>query len=161
MPRRNIPTPALRKMLEEASDGTFMFLIEVEEASLAEPIRVADNGEAIVHNGDTYEAAGFAIHLPGEGTESIEAIQLQVANEDRALVAAVRLAVGRPLLRLHLIDASEDPDDDLIVPLEFDMERVQYDSLTLTGTLVFDDLLNERYPLDDKNPQTFPAGIYR
>lgn len=140
------------------TDEVFLILLEINEASLAEPIRFAHNNEPITSGGDVYAASFFDVALPSQSADNIEPVRLTVGNVDRAITDSIRLAVGRPQVTLEVVLAS-DPDTIEAGPFEFELEGVEYDALTVTGELVYDSVTALRYPADMVTPWNFPDAF--
>lgn len=148
-------TTAVAAVNAEETDEIFLMLLTFDEATLADPIRVVNNTEEIVSNGETFLPVKFEIELPPEVGDSIQAVRLSIDNVDRRIVEAVRLATGRPTATLEIVLAS-DPDTVEAGPFDFELERADYDALVVTGQLSFDDVSGLRCPAHIVTPHLYP-----
>ena len=146
---------AIAAALAPETDEVFLALLEINEASLAEPFRFVNNHEPITSRGNVYNASHFDLELPTERPDSIDAARITVDNVDRLIVEAVRVAAGRPTARIEIILAS-DPDTVEAGPFDFEFSSVEYDQMTVSGTLAYDDVVEVRSPLHLRTPYWFP-----
>lgn len=137
------------------TDEVFLLLLELNEASLLEPIRYVHDHSNITSRGNVYYASYFDIELPTERPDSIDTARITVDNVDRNIVTAIRTASGRPTARVELILAS-DPDTVEAGPFDFELQSAEYDALTVSGTLAYDDVVEIRGPLHLRSPHWFP-----
>lgn len=152
---RTVSSTALAAMLAPETDEVFLVLLTIDEASLADPIRYVHDHQDVVSRGDTYFAAFFDLELPTERPDSIDSARISVDNVDRQIVQAIRLAQGRPTIRIEIVLAS-DPDTVEIGPFDFELQRAEYDAQTVSGILAFDDVVEVRAPLHTRTPHWFP-----
>ncbi len=146
---------AIQAINSQETDEIFLFILEFDEASLPSPIRIVNNTENITSNGDLYVAYPFEIELPTERGESIDTVKVTISNVDQQLVSAIRLALGRPTVALNVILAS-DPDTVEAGPFDFELESADYNVLTITGNLAFDDVGSLRSPAHTVTPWHYP-----
>ncbi|MDH3997702.1 MAG: DUF1833 domain-containing protein [Desulfuromonadales bacterium] len=154
--RRNLSLTAREAIYAQQTDQVFLLLLTIDHADLTTPIRVANNNEAIVSRGDNYVAYPFQINLPPDRDEQISQVTLSIDNVDRQIVQAVRSLGSSPSVSLEVILAS-DPNYVEAGPFDFSLKSVDYDALTVSGTLGFEDLLNEPFPGDTFSPAEFPG----
>ena len=153
---RSLSTTAKQAIFSQETNEVFLMIIEIDHNDLASPIRVVNNWENITSNGNTYTAYPFQFALPGEDGESMEQVQLTISNVDKLLVEGVR-SISSPLdLTLNVILAS-DPDTIEAGPFNMKIRNVEYNAETLTGTCIFNDLLNEPYPAGTYTPADYPG----
>lgn len=80
---------AIRALLGLEPDEVVVVLLTIEHPAIA-PIRVTNNNENIVSNGQTFLAYPFNITLPSD-TEEPGVAQLDIANVDRSIIEAIEL----------------------------------------------------------------------
>lgn len=138
MTGRALSLVATASLVEEATDEVWLVLMEITHADMADTIRVVNNTEAIVSDGETYVGLPFAIEFPDEGDRPGEA-RISIDNVDRRIVEAVRSITTPPTVKLQVILASQ-PDT-----IEFELDGlklrdVTYDAAQVQGYLRFEDL---------------------
>lgn len=143
-----------------AESGTAaVLLLTIMHPQLATAIRVTSAGTDVISRGETFQQFPFDITFPRASDEAPPTVQLTICGVDRSIIQAVRTLTGdRARVALELVH-SPDLDTVEIGPLEFDLLDVTYDALVVSGTLGYEDLLNERFPKDIFGPTTTP-GIF-
>lgn len=136
------------------TDEVFLVLMEIDESSLAEPIRMVHNHANVTSRGNVYAASFFEVELPSQRADNIEPVRVTVGNVDQAITVAIREAIGKPTFRIEVVLAS-DPDTVEAGPFDFVLESAEYDALTVTGELVYDEATALRYPADMVTPWNF------
>lgn len=156
---RSLSAPARRAIYAQQTGEAFLVLLTLTHASFAPPIRVCSDARDVSSVGQTYVAFPFEVGLPPERDEGPFTVQLRIANADRRIVQAVRTASGEPVqVELRVVLASS-PDLTEAGPFAFALRDVEYDAEWVTGTLMFEDVLNEPFPAREVDPNTFP-GVF-
>lgn len=155
---RSFAVAVTEELAKQETDQVFLELIQIDEASLPEPIRAVNNPENVTSNGDVYASAGFGINLAGESENEVETVRLRVDNVDRLLVDAVRAAVGIPTVILRIVRA-DDPDV-FLVDMKFNVETANTTAAAIEAVLTYDNAVNIRWPRHQVSPVTFPAGPF-
>lgn len=141
----------------QETDAAPLFLLQIDDDSLSEPIRVVNNQTDIVSNGETYVGLAFEIGLPSE-TDDQSRVTIRIDNVDRVIVDSLRAVTGRPVFTLSVVLA-DTPDLVEAGPYEMTLSEADYDAGQVTGVLVFDDILAEPFPGDSFIPSTH-AGMF-
>lgn len=153
---RSLTTTAVQAANAQETGEVFLILLTISHASLSPSIRVVGNTEDIVSNGETFLAFPFEITLPDDAPESVAQVSLKIDNVDRQIVDAIRSISSPPTVSIDVILAS-DPDTIEAGPFNMTLLQSDYDVLTVTGELVFEDVLNEPFPGDSFDPVGFPG----
>jgi len=155
MSRTISPTAVTAGMTPETSE-VFLTLIEIDHTSLSSPIRVVDNNEDIVSNGNTYSGAAFLFTLPSQADDKLSPAKLTIDNVDRRIVEAVRTINSPADMTVSIILAS-DPDTIEVGPYDFKLKNVSYDAQQVTGDLLYLQYLDNTASTVIMNNQNFPA----
>lgn len=156
---RSLSAALKREMMAAESGTAAILLLTISHPSLPVPIRVNNSGQDLTSRGDLYLAFPFAITFPRSSEDAPPTVQLEICAADRSIIASVRsLANTRATIALELVH-SPDVNTVEIGPLEFDLLEVSYDALVMSGTIGYEDLLNEPFPKDIFGPTTTP-GIF-
>jgi len=94
--------------------------------------------------------------LPAEFDDQLPTVQLQIDNVDRRIMEGVRALTSAPAVTLEVVLASA-PDTVEAGPFAFTLKAADYDALVISGTLAFEDVLNEPYPQYAFTPGSFPG----
>lgn len=112
-----------------------------------------------VSNGITYQPFPFEITLPDDDPDQVPSCSLTLDNIDRSMVAAVRGMGNVPATIELQVAMSDTPDVVEMAVGPLTLRDVNYDALTVMGTLRFEEILNEPYPGDIVTPATLP-GVF-
>jgi hypothetical protein len=107
-------------------------------------LRVVNNTEQIVSRGDTFEPTAFEITLPTDDGELLPKVQLEISNVSGEIMSWIRGFHVAPNLKLEIV-LSTQPDT---VERSIDflkLTSVDYDSLTISGTLLVENVLSAGY----------------
>lgn len=155
---RTMSAEALEAMFAQQTSEIIFPLVEIDEQSLASPIRVVNNTEQVTWRGNTYLPSRFAIAVPSEENGSIPQVSLAIDNINRVIRDAIELAQNQPTMYLTYIRADAHPDNDPAEagPFEFVMESAEYDVNIATIQLRFTEVYRLRYPQHSFIPAFFP-----
>ena len=148
------------------TEDAFIMLLEIDNPDdPADPIRVALNNENVTSTVSgrydpavTFAGGVFHIELPAEDGEHINTVRISVDNVDQRIVQAIRNTTEPPDVRLWIV-SSKDEDTVEAGVYRFELESAEYNSLFVRGELVFESVVNRRWPKNDFTPATTP-GIF-
>ena len=133
-----------------------LFILVIEHTDIT-TLRFVANTEDVTSDGNVYTAYPFQINIPLVDSDTqIPTAQLRIDNIDQAIVAAIRGLSTAPTITASIILAST-PDTVECGPYAFTLKNVTYNAIEITGTLGFEEILNEPFPGDTFNPQNFPG----
>lgn len=153
---RDVSLSARQALYAQETGEVFLLLLTIDHTSLAAPIRVVNNTVDVISRGLTFLAFPFEITLPDDDAETLSGARLTISNVDRQIVQAVRSISGAPSVLLEVIMASA-PDTVEAGPFDFTLRQAQYDAQSVSGALVFEDILNMAIPAHTMTPQLFPG----
>ncbi len=153
---RDITLTAKQAIFSQESSEVFLILLTIDHVDLADPIRVVRNTKNIDSRGDTYVGLPFDVDMPEERDDRLGHVTLTIDNVDRKIVTAIRSLTSAPSVTMEIILAS-DLNTLEAGPFPFTLRDTEWDSLTVTGVLSFEDVLNEPYPGDSFTPATHPG----
>jgi len=125
---------------------------------LGGPLRVINDLQNMVSDGNTYLAFPFQITLPGDGEEGRPTLRLVLDNIDRSIVQAIRsIPVSTPpTVQVDLVLASQPDDVEISFP-SLTLRNVEYDVFVVSGDLALDEDDREPLPSASFTPQLFPG----
>lgn len=153
---RNLSATALQALYAQETGEVFLVLLTLTSPQMGSPIRVVNNTEDVVSNGNTFVKFPFDITFPDEGEDRAPVAQLRIDNIDRQIVQAVRDTTDVIKVTIEWIRAA-DPDTIEVSFPDFELTDVQYDELHVRGRLTLDSFLEEPFPADTFNPGGFPG----
>lgn len=153
---RSLSTAAKASLAAQETGEVWLMLLALSNPYFTSTFRYVDNSEAITSNGDTYQSFPFEITLPNEDGESVQRARLSLyAHPD--IIEAVRSLRGQLTVEISVIMASE-PDTIVTGPISLVLLDIEWDALTVNGTLGSSiKLLDEPTPSDRFNPGSYPT----
>lgn len=152
------------EVFQQDSTEVFLSVLKIDHADLDEPIRVVNNSQDITSTIDdgispeTYIAFPFVINLPSNKTGEISQTTLQIDNISRQISLAIRSISGAPEVTLWIIIA-DNPDVIETGPYVFTFTNITYTAFKVSGSLSYEDILNEPFPKQQFTPNKFPAAF--
>ena len=153
---RSLSTTAKNAIFASQTDKVFIVLLDITGGNLTETIRLTSDNVATTSNSNTYNPFPFMISMPPESADEIPVVQLTIDNIDRSIIDNIR-ASNEPLLIEMNIVLNSDPDTVEAGAFNYTLRNVTYDAYTITGDLVFEDILNEPYPAGTYDPVNYPG----
>ena len=161
---RSISSATRSALYAQETDEVFVLLLEFDnELDNAQPIRLALSNVnynstcgGIYTDAPLFVGAFFQIELPSETGEDINAVRVAIDNVDQQIVEAVRNSVGKPKVRLWVV-LSSTPNVVEAGPFRFRLENATYDNFYVRGELVYEDVVNRRWPQHDFTPHNTPG----
>lgn len=130
---------------QSADDQVFLVLLTLDHTELDDPIRLTNDSVNTVSRGNTYYAFPFNLILPDSTGDKAPQAKLTVDNVDRSFVAALRSISTAPYITLEIIRAAA-PNTVEASWENFQLKDVTYNSLTIEGTLAWEEFLQEAFP---------------
>ena len=152
---RTLSTAALQAINAQQTGEVFHVLLTIEN-SAGPPLRMTDNTEDVVSRGNTFVAYPFALELPSDEAGNISEARLSIDNVSRILVDELR-NLSDPLVLTIEVVAASTPDTVEYEAIDYRLNNVKYDALSITGTLTQENFLTEAYPKDIMSGASFPG----
>lgn len=134
-----------------------LVLIEISHALLAEPMRLVNDVQDVVSNGQNYVATSFNFVWPDDMDKQTPRAQLSIANTRGDVgVFFERTHGGRGALLtvLQIMRSMPDFVEDRLV---LDLKNVQVTTQTVSGQLGYDDVLNRPGTPATYRPESAPG----
>lgn len=155
---RTVSSTARQAGLAPETNEVFLYLLEISHTNLSTPIRVVNNRENIIHNGNTYLATAFNFTPPAESDGEIQPAKLTIDNVDRRIVEAIRTINSLADISAIVVLAS-DPDTIEVGPYEMILKNVSYNSETVSGDLIYLNYVLHNISTIVMNNKNFPGLI--
>lgn len=164
---RNLSTAAKQAIFAQESPEVFILLVTIDHPNFTQPVRIsADPTELLpdagvrgtISRGEEYLFCPFEINLPVQDDTGIARASISVDNIDRQIVSAVRQADSALSITIEIVLASS-PDVPEVSVQDFRLERVTYDSMTVSGDISVEYFELEPFPARRFTPSDFP-GIF-
>jgi len=136
----------------------YLILLTIAHADLAASIRVVNNNEDIVSNGNTFSAFPFNCQLPDATEDTPPRARLIIDNTSQEIAQAIRTISSKATVLIQVIRAA-DPDTIERSFSEFDMRNVKWDASRVSGDLEIEGMESEPFPAGEFNPAEF-SGLF-
>jgi len=149
-------SPALLAQLyAQESDVPFLMLVTLTHSSFS-PIRLVNNSENIVSNGETFTAFPMRIRLPMDDGESTREVSIEFDNVSLTLIDELRTVTTPIDVKVDMI-LSSNPDDIQISLDELKMRNVTYNKQIVSARLYLDSFLNVELTSERYSPKLYPG----
>lgn len=149
--------PARRNLLATTPDDPFLVLVEITHPDLAIPIRVVNNTENIISNGDEFFAIPFEITLPDSKDQQVPKARLSVDNVGRELTQWLEVSQGGKGAKCRIMQILASDPDVVEFDMTMDLTGLSINNLTVSGELGFRDTLNQSAVAVRYDPRTAPG----
>lgn len=122
------------------------------------PLRVVNDLQNFVSQGNTYVALPFQVTLPADGEDGRPTVRLVIDNVDRSMVTAIRSIPpsSPPTVQIDLVLASTPDVIEISFP-NLTLRNVDYDQFVISGDLAVNQDDREPIPYQRYTPQLFPG----
>jgi hypothetical protein len=143
-------------VVSQNTDEVFLFLLTLSHADLTTPIRVVNNTEDIVSNGNVYTAFPFNLVLPQDDGESLPQIVITLSNVTLEFIDEIRALNGALDVKLEVILASSPNTIEMSID-GMKTYTINYDAQNMQATCQIEDVLNMSFPSEIYLPSNFPG----
>lgn len=153
---RSVSLPALQGMLAQHTDAVFLELLTITHADLSSPIRIVNNTEEIVSDGNTFSPFPFQVTLPSDVEDAEPVARVTVSNVDQTVITALRSVSSAPTFTLAVVLA-ESPSTYEYGPIDLELRDYQVTKQSIQMNLSLTNLAQEPYPSLSFDPVRFPG----
>lgn len=148
-----------RERTSATSGEAPVYLLEISHAQLAVPVRVVNDTQDLVSNGDTYIALAFRVNLPDDVERALPRARLSVDNVGRELVQWLDASAGGKGSKVRIMQVMRDTPDVVEADYTLDLLNVKQNAVEVSGELGYEDTLNAPAILASYRPDNAP-GIF-
>lgn len=145
-----------RSAFDPDTADVWLVLITIAHASISPSIRVVNNMEDVVSNGDTFVGFPFDVMLPDDTDDAPPAAKLTIDNVSREIGEAIRAITSAPTVSIQIVRAAA-PNTVEQSWSGFSLRNVKWDAGKVAGDLVLENFTDEPYPAGNFSPASFPA----
>lgn len=165
---RTLSTYAISSMMGEESSDYPILLLKLSGGGLTSDIlissdptqRVLETTEDIfygtISNSKTYYFIPFQLSLPDEDDTGTSQMSISFDNVGRDLVPAIRNATSAPDVQVDIVMSCSPNIIEASFP-DFIISSVEFDELTVSGTLTLDLFDDEPFPSGTMTPSNLPG----
>ncbi|GAA5784706.1 DUF1833 family protein [Chitiniphilus shinanonensis] len=134
-----------------------LILVEIHHPQLAEPVRVVNDTQDLVSNGQVYSACTFEIRLPDDFDRRSPRAQLSVDNVGRELTQWLEASNGGAGATCRLLQVLREAPDVFEMDVTMDLTHLSVEQLTVSGELGFNDVFDLPAVAIQYRPETAPC----
>ena len=131
-----------RKHNATGGDEVARILLEISNAALAQPIRVVNDTQDLVSNGDTFVAYGFDAELPDDTQGKLPRARLVIDNVGEDLTEWLDASRGGAETSVRFMQVMRSAPNVIEWEITLELTNVEVDWVTVAGELGFEDLMN-------------------
>lgn len=152
-----MPSDLVRMSINaQETSEIFLALLSFTHPQILTPMNFVNDLQNVVSNGTTYVAWPFDLPFPSLGEDTLPTLTLTIDNVDRSIWNALS-GISTPIdVQLSYVLRS-NPDSVEGGPLFLRMRTTEVNMTTISGSLMFEDLLNEPFPLETYSPALAPG----
>jgi hypothetical protein len=146
-----------RRKINATSGEAPVVLLEITHPDLEAPIRVAQDNQDLLHQGNLFVAFAFEIDLPDDQDKQTPRASIAMDNVGRELTQWLEASDGGDGAQVRVMQVMRSDPDVVEWEVTLDLSNVSMDVRRVTGDLSFEDLLNRPGVLLRYDPQTAPG----
>jgi len=156
---RTLSSAALQALYSQETGTCFLILLTISHPTLSAPLFFTSDGVQTISRGNVYLPFPFQLTIPDDQDQQLPQAGITIDNVDRSIVTAIRNMGTAPAGILIEVVTSAAPDNVEFASGELTLRDVNYDAMTVSGTLTFEAILAEPFPGDLVTPATIP-GVF-
>jgi hypothetical protein len=146
-----------RKVNATGADESPLYLLEIDHPTFAQPIRVVNDTQDLVSNGQTYVAFGFRCWIPDQKSGQMPRARIAVDNVGRELVGPLEDSDGGEGATVRVMQVLRSAPDVIEFEVTLDLKNVELGNMEVAGELGFEDILNRTGVVASYRPDTHPG----
>ena len=129
-------------------------------------LRLVDDKQEIVSNGETYVPCSFNVILPDKTSDGNKACRLSVDNADISIYRSIKQCAessrsdNKPIVCEVRVILSTEPDDCMEGPLRFFLRNIQADVQSITGEMCDSYMTDRNFSSLTYSPKDFPGLFF-
>lgn len=133
------------------------YLVEITHPQLAVPIRVVNDTQDLVHNGNTFIACAFRIQFPEDIAQTMPRVPVAIDNVGRELTQWLEASNGGRGAQFRIMQVMRDTPD--VVEQEYTMTLLsaRQNIIEVSGELGYENFLDQPCMAALYSPETAPG----
>lgn len=156
---RNYSTTYKQAINETGGAEIPLLLLEIDHSGLSVPVRVVNDTQDLVSNGNAFTAMGFRYVLPDDLEQGNVKARIAVDNVGRDLVQWLEESYGGAGATVRMMQVLRSDPDTIEWEVTMDLTNVNQNVVEVSGELGFNNLLDQPAVLTTYRPDVAP-GLY-
>ena len=132
-------------------------LLEIDHPSFGTPVRVVNDNQDVVSNGDTFTACAFHCEWPDDTEGRMPRAKLVLDNVGRELVQLLEDSNGGEGATIRLMEVLRSAPNTIEREVTLDLKNVEMSNMQVAGELGYEDILNRPAVAIAYRPDTSPG----
>jgi hypothetical protein len=132
-------------------------LMEIAHPSLVSPVRIVNDTQSIVSNGNTYVALAFSVTLPDEQEGKLPKAQIAIDNIGRELMQWLDTSNGGAGASVRFMQVRRSVPDTIEYEITLELSSIRATSKIVSGELGFESFLDRPAVAVRYDPQSAPG----
>lgn len=154
-----LSTKGKTNVLATSAKESLLELAEITHQDLAVPIRVVNDTQNLISNGNEFIACGFSLNWPDDVGTQLPQASVSVDNVGRELTVWLEQSNGGRGAKMRIMAALRSSPDVLEADVTLDLGGLSITNQSVDGTLGFKNTLERPAVAVRFDPQTSP-GIF-
>jgi hypothetical protein len=154
---RGYSTGLKTEVYSVSSDDPALVLLEITHPSLVSPIRVVNDTESIVSNGNTYIALAFQVTLPDEHEGQLPEASISIDNIGREMMQWLDTSNGGRGAMVRFIQVRRSAPNAIEYEISIGLRAIRATTSVVSGVLSFKDFFDKPAVYTRYDPQTAPG----
>ncbi|OQS32597.1 DUF1833 family protein [Chromobacterium haemolyticum] len=154
---RRYSQAAREAMNATAADDVMLVLLEIRHPQLALPVRLVNDVQNIVVEGNEFIACAFDVTLPDDTDNRLPSAKLEIDNIGRELTQWLEISGGGTGATCRILQVMRSTPQLVEFDMTMDLSGLSMDHVKVSGTLGFADTLNQPAVTVYYRPETAPA----
>lgn len=146
-----------RRGMNATSGEALLLLVEISHPDLGAPVRVVQDNQDLVHQGNLFVAFDFRIDLPDDQDKQTATAKIDLDNIGRELTQWLEESGGGEDAQVRIVQVSRADPDVVEWEATLDLTNVLMDVPRIGGELGYEDLLNRPGVRLRYDPRTAPG----
>ena len=134
-----------------------LYLLEITHPQLAVPVRVVNDNQDLVSNGNTFTAMAFRISLPDDVAQQMPRAQLAIDNVGRELTQWLEASNGGQGAQVRVMQVMRDTPNVIEADYTLDLLNVKQTVFEVTADLGYEDTLGRPALVATYRPENTPG----
>lgn len=150
-------TPNFKEQTGGTTGEEPVYLLEITHPQLASPIRVVNDTQDIVHNGNTFFAVAFRIKVPDDISKSVPQVPIAIDNVGRELTQFLHETNGGKGAEVKIMQVMRDTPNLVEQEYTLTLVGVRQNMMEISGQLSYENFLDIPCLTATFNPESAPG----
>lgn len=146
-----------RKVGATGADESPLILLEIDNDAWANPIRVCNDNQDLVHNGNTFVSYSYDVVLPDDKDKQLPRAKLVIDNAGEDLTGPLDASRGGVGTTVRFIEVLRSNPNNIEWEATMDLTNVTVQWTQVSGQLGYENLLDRPAVALDFRPNTAPG----